>query len=116
MNDYELTKEAESLAREIWKESQGDEDAARELAFDCADGHAVATCVHDALQLCATCNTAKGESWLVACGCTWQPDDTLDAIVCRVAFAEIYHRICAALTALSKHNVESSSHDSRVDT
>ena len=106
MNDYELTKEAESLAQAIWEESQGDEDVARDLAHSYADGHEIAIYYHKAISLCAECNTHDGESWLEDCGGIAQPGDTFGAIACRIAFAELYCRIGAALETLIEESEE----------
>lgn len=100
MNDYELTKEAESLAREIWAESQGDENTARDLVHEYADGHELAIYYGKALDLCATCSTDDGEQWLEDCGGIAQPGDSFGNIACRIAFAELYCRTGAALETL----------------
>ena len=100
MNDYELTKEAESLAREIWAESQGDENTARDLVHEYADGHEVAIYYGKAIELCSTCNTNEGEQWLDDIGGIAQPGDSFGNIACRIAFAELYCRIGAALESV----------------
>ena len=106
MNDYELTKEAESLAREIWEESQGDEDTARDLVHQYADGHEIAIYYHKAIETCACSNTDDGESWLEDCGGIAQPGDSFGQIACRIAFAELYCRIGAALESLIEESEE----------
>ena len=106
MNDYELTKEAESLAKEIWEESQGDEDTARDLAHSYADGHEIAIYYGKAIDTCAACNTDDGESWLEGLGGIAQPGDSFGNIACRIAFAELYCRIGAALETLIEESEE----------
>lgn len=98
MNDYELTKEAESLARKIWEESCGDESVARDLAHQYADGHEIAIYYHKAIQVCADCRTDDGEQWLEDCGGICQPGDSFGQIACRIAFAELLCRIESALS------------------
>jgi len=104
--DYDLTKEAESLAKEIWEECGGDIDTAQDLAHQYADGHEIAIYYHKAIQICAYVDTDEGESFLEDCGGIAQPGDSFGQIACRIAFAELYCRIQAALYEIENKESE----------
>lgn len=104
--DYDLTKEAESLAKEIWWECEGDMDVAQDLIHSYADGHEIAIYYGKAIHVCSVVNTDNGEEFLEECGGISQPGDTFGAIACRIAFAELYCRIQAALHEIEKEESE----------
>lgn len=95
--DYDLTKEAESLAKEIWEECEGDIDTAQDLAHEYADGHEITIYYGKAIHVCAVVDTSEGEEFLEDCGGIAQPGDSFGNIACRIAFAELYCRIQMAL-------------------
>ena len=104
--DYDLTKEAESLAKEIWRECEGDADTAQELAHSYADGHEIAIYYGKAIHVCSVVDTDTGESFLEDCGGIAQPGDTFGNIACRIAFAELYCRIQSALYDIEKEQTD----------
>lgn len=103
--DYDLTKEAKLIAKEIWQESEGDIDTAQDLAHEYADGHEIVIYYGKAIYICSVADTSEGEAFLEDCGGIAQPGDSFGAIACRIAFAELYCRIQAALYEIE--NMES---------
>jgi len=94
-----LYKEAQEIATEALRESNGDYEAARDFIHQTCDGHAVSIYYGRAIELCATHDTSEGERWLEDCGGIAQEGDTFGAIACRIAFATL---LCAAEQALAE--------------
>lgn len=105
--DYDLTKEAESLAKEIWQESEGDIDTAQDLTHEYVDGHEIAIYYGKAIHVCSVVDTSEGEEFLEDCGGIAQSGDSFGQIACRIAFAELYCRIQAALYDIEQESRES---------
>jgi hypothetical protein len=97
-----LHKEAQEIASEALRESQGDFDAAMDFIHESCDGHAISIYYGRAIDFCATNDTSEGEAWLEACDGIAQEGDTFGAIACRIAFATL---LVAAQEAL--HEMES---------
>lgn len=105
ITEYGLTREAESLAREIFDEyrdeggagwdPEDDRDDMLDRVHETADGHAWVIYTWRALQLCAECNTDLGEEFVDDIGL---PEPfTLGGAATAVAYGELRARIESAL-------------------
>jgi len=96
MNVY---KEAETIAKEIMQECNGDRDTAFGLAHEYCDGHEIAIYYHKGIKFCAEHDTSEGEQWLEDCGGIAQPGDSFGQIACRIAFADL---LCAVQSEIDE--------------
>jgi len=96
MNVY---KEAETIAKEIMQECNGDRDAAFDLAHEHCDGHEIAIYYYKGIKFCAEHDTSDGEDWLEDCGGIAQPGDSFGQIACRIAFATL---LCAVQSKIDE--------------
>ena len=107
INDYLLTKEAESIAEDIRDELDIDEgetladhlDDAFDRAHEWADGHQWVIYHHTALMLCAHCDTSEGEQFLEDVGMPGNP--TFYGLASMIAYGELRARIETALQELA---------------
>lgn len=106
INDYALTREAESLAAEIFedfKERNGGaafdaeayESDMMDRAHEAADGHQWVIYTHHAIRLCAECDISAGEEFVEEVG---MPSPvTFGGLASVIAYGELRARIESAL-------------------
>ncbi len=103
ITDYELQKECEEIAAEIFAEIFTDNDRARGMgpddwesemddrAHEAADGHQFTIYTHKSLAICAHCNTDMGEEFIDDVGLP--KPFTLASAASAVVYGEIRGRI-----------------------
>ena len=95
INDLLLDEMAQDFAKEIMAEIE-DGDEPTDRAREYADGSQWVIYYHKAHELCANCNTDNGEQFLEDVG---TPDDvTYNKLATSIAYGELYHRICVAIS------------------
>lgn len=114
-NEYKLGQEAKAIALAAWKEARlwpdSDDvdnraDTARDYIHESCDMHEAAIYTYRAWQLCANVNTSDGEQFLEDCGGISQPGDSINAIMCRLAYAVLYCAACDALNDILEKESE----------
>ena len=113
-SDYELTREALAIAKDIMQEAQSNmfagDDWLKELqdnptdpVHEYVDGHAFVIYYHHAAQICANCNTDAGEEAWRECGGTFV---SFDKLCCEITYFELCARTSDALNTLICDAVE----------
>lgn len=100
INDYKLDQIALDYAEEIWRDVDGDIDAATDQAHEYADGSEWVIYYHKAHELCQNCNTDHGEELLDDVGPGENP--TYDGLAVLIAYGELNARINHALYELAE--------------
>ena len=95
IDDYILDEMAREYATEIITELE-DGDDPLDKAHEYADGSQWAIYYYRAHELCANCNTDNGEMYLEETGTP--KDITYNNLAATIAYGEIYHRICVAIS------------------
>lgn len=113
-SDYELTREALGIAKDIMEEAQSNvlagDDWLKELqdnptdpVHEYIDNHAFVCYYHHAIQICANCNIDEGEAAWHDCGKTFV---TFGDLCTEIVYFELYSRVCDALNTLICDAVE----------
>ena len=111
INEYTLTREAESLAAEIFEafkelhggaafDAEAFESEMMEQAHESADGHQWVIYTHKAIRLCAECDTSDGEAFLEDVGLP--SPVTFGGLATVIAYGEMQARIESALSDMVK--------------
>lgn len=100
INDYKLDQIAKDYAEEIWRDVDGDIDAATDQAHEYADGSEWVIYYHKAHELCQNCNTDNGTQFFEDCG-PWS-ELTYDGTASIIAYGELNARINHALYELAE--------------
>jgi hypothetical protein len=101
ITDYQLHQECESIAVEVWGETDKDDsiddrlEAARETARQYVDGHEYVIYTSKNRQIFANCNTDQGEAFAEKTG-THEPF-TIDSAITSVVFGEMLARVETAI-------------------
>lgn len=112
-SDYELTREALGIAKDIMQEAQrsGGADWLEDFRHDdhsdrvheFVDGHDFVIYYHHAIQICANCNTDDGEEAWRDCGGEFV---SFDKLCCEITYFELCARTSDALDTLICDAVE----------
>ena len=111
-SDYELTREALGIAKDIMQEAQrsGGADWLTELqdnptdpVHEFVDGHEFVIYYHHAIQICANCNTDDGEDAWRDCGGEFV---SFDKLCCEITYFELCARTSDAIDTLICDAVE----------
>lgn len=95
--DFNLDAMVADWAVEIFEQAE-DQDAASDLAHQYADGSEWVIYHYKAHQLCAACNTDRGEEFIADC---FQSEGwNYDAMGSAIAFGEIHSRLQSAIQTL----------------
>jgi hypothetical protein len=107
MNDHILTKECDSIARNIFEEimenAAPDEtpedyrDDMMDRVHEWIDGHEFVIYYHKAIMTCAHCNTDQGEEFLEDTGMPKEP--TFGGLACIIVYGEMCARVAESLNA-----------------
>ena len=114
--EHWLRQQAKGIALAAWEEV-GEEwpdsddvdhraETARDYIHESCDGHEAAIYIYRAWQVCANVNTSDGEQFLEDCGGISQPGDSINAIMCRLAYAVLYCAACDALNDILEKEAE----------
>jgi len=105
-SDYELTREALGIARDIMEEAQRNggtdwleelQDNPTERVHEFVDGHQFVIYYHHAIQICANCNTDDGEDAWRDCGFEFV---SFDKLCTQITYFELCARTSDALDTL----------------
>jgi hypothetical protein len=111
-SDYELTREAVGIAKDIMEEAQrhGGDDWLTELqdnptdpVHEFVDGHEFVIYYHHAKEICCNCNTDDGEEAWRDCGFEFV---SFDKLCCQITYFELCARTSDALETLICDAVE----------
>ena len=97
-SDFNLDAMVADWAVEIFEQAE-DQDNAIDLAYQYADGSEWVIYHYKAHELCANCNTDKGEDFIEMWG---EPEGgwTYDGFASAIALGEIYERLQSAISGL----------------
>ena len=99
INDYLLTQEAESLAKEAIENNSDDWDDVEQWIQETVDSHEYVIYYYKALQICSNCNTDAGEQMIDDEG-GFPTGYSFAELACMVVYWELYTRTIDAAREL----------------
>lgn len=103
MNNHHLDEYCRSIAEDIVRDADS-ECQALDWASEAADSSEYAIYIHKAHELCQNCDITQGEEFVAECF----PNEamTYDETACRIAYGEIYSRVCVFVGELWQEKEE----------